>query len=169
MLPPWRTYTVGAASKWWSNEGMMVYFKLMMVKRSLMMVKCSSMMVKWLYDHIRISPSLTSISPSLTNISPSLTSILPSFAHLTIIEKLHRLLYAWPSIIRLTKAHILVIKICKLQAAFTRGLFCYSWFHIKGTWSVHSFNGDYLSIPKCTGSCEYLFREIPSMWNKILN
>ena len=22
----------------------------------------------------------------------------------------------------------------------------YSWFHIKGTWSVHAFNGDYLSI-----------------------
>ena len=22
----------------------------------------------------------------------------------------------------------------------------YRWFHIKGTWSVHSFNGDYLSI-----------------------
>ena len=27
----------------------------------------------------------------------------------------------------------------------------YSWFHIKGTWGVHTFNGDYLSIPKCTG------------------
>ena len=25
------------------------------------------------------------------------------------------------------------------------------------TWSVHSFNGDYLSIPKCKGSCGYLF------------
>ena len=37
----------------------------------------------------------------------------------------------------------------------------YSWFHIKGTWSVHSFNGDYLSIPECTGSCEYIFYEIP--------
>ena len=23
----------------------------------------------------------------------------------------------------------------------------YSWFHIKGTWSVHSFNGNYLTIP----------------------
>ena len=23
----------------------------------------------------------------------------------------------------------------------------YSWFHLKGSWSVHSFNGDYLSIP----------------------
>ena len=23
----------------------------------------------------------------------------------------------------------------------------YSWFHIKCSWSVHSFNGDYLSIP----------------------
>ena len=44
----------------------------------------------------------------------------------------------------------------------------YSWFHIKGTWSVHSFNGDYLSILKCTGSCGYLFREIPGMWNFLL-
>ena len=32
--------TVGATSLWWSNEWMMVYFKLMMVKCSLMMVKC---------------------------------------------------------------------------------------------------------------------------------
>ena len=39
------TYTVGAASQWWSNEGMMVYFKLMMVKCLLKMVKCSSMTV----------------------------------------------------------------------------------------------------------------------------
>ena len=23
----------------------------------------------------------------------------------------------------------------------------YNWFHIKGTWNVHLFNGDYLSIP----------------------
>ena len=62
----------------------MVYFNLMMVKCSLMMVKCSSMMVEWKYNH-------TLISPSLTSISPSLTSIIPSLAHLTIIEKLHRL------------------------------------------------------------------------------
>ena len=34
----------------------------------------------------------------------------------------------------------------------------------KGTWSVHSFNGEYLSIPKCTGSCGYLFHEIPSIY-----
>ena len=34
-------------------------------------------------------------------------------------------------------------------------------FHIKGTKSVHSFNGDYLSIPEGTGSCGYLFHEIP--------
>ena len=39
----------------------------------------------------------------------------------------------------------------------------YSWFHIKGTWSVHSFNADYLSIPEGTGSCGYLFHEIPGM------
>ena len=77
----WRRYahsTVGAASQWWSNERMMVYFKLMMVK-------CLSMMVKW-YDHTLIWPSLTSISPSLALSKPSL-------AHLTIIEKLHRLQY----------------------------------------------------------------------------
>ena len=36
-------------------------------------------------------------------------------------------------------------------------------FIYKVHWSVHSFNGEYLSIPKCTGSCEYLFREIPSI------
>ena len=34
-------------------------------------------------------------------------------------------------------------------------------FHIKGTWSVHSFNGDYLFIPEGSGSCGYLFHEIP--------
>ena len=77
-------YAVGAASQWWSNERMMVYFKLMMVK-------CLSMMVKW-YDHTLIWPSLTSIWPSLTSISPSLASSKPSLAHLTIIEKLHRLI-----------------------------------------------------------------------------
>ena len=38
--------------------------------------------------------------------------------------------------------------------------FLYSWFHIKGTWSVHSFNGDYLSNPEGTDSCGYLF-----LWN----
>ena len=54
---------------------------------------------------------------------------------------------------------ILVVK-CIAWFAST-GLFCYSWFHIKGTWSVHSFNGDYLSIPEGTGNCEYLFHEIP--------
>ena len=93
-------FAVGAGSQWCSNERMMVYFKLMMVKRLLMMVKCKSMMVKCVYDHKVNSPSLTSISPSLTSISPSLMSILPSlagsktsFAHLTIIEKLHRLFW----------------------------------------------------------------------------
>ena len=34
-------------------------------------------------------------------------------------------------------------------------------FIFKGTWSVHSFNGDYLAIPEGTGSCWYLFHEIP--------
>ena len=36
----WAGGAVGAASQWWSNEWMMVDFKLMMVKCSLMMVKC---------------------------------------------------------------------------------------------------------------------------------
>ena len=35
----------------------------------------------------------------------------------------------------------------------------YNWFHIKGTWSVHSFNVNYLYIPE--GSCGYLFHNIP--------
>ena len=42
----------------------------------------------------------------------------------------------------------------------------YDWFHIIGTWSVHSFNGDYLSIHKCTCSCGNLFHELPSMFLK---
>ena len=37
----------------------------------------------------------------------------------------------------------------------------YSWFHIKGTWSVHLFKGGNLSISEGTGSCGYLFHEIP--------
>ena len=37
------------------------------------------------------------------------------------------------------------------------------WFHIKVTWSVHSFNGDYQSILESTGSCGYLFHEIPGI------
>ena len=50
--------TVGAASQWWSNERMMVYFKLMMVKGSLMMAKCSSM--HEVNQHSLIRPSLRS-------------------------------------------------------------------------------------------------------------
>ena len=41
----------------------------------------------------------------------------------------------------------------------------YSWFHIKGTWNVHSFNWDYISTSEGTGS-GYLFHEIPG--NKLL-
>ena len=33
----------------------------------------------------------------------------------------------------------------------------------KGSWSVHSFNGDYLSIPECTGSYGNLFRKSPEL------
>ena len=100
---------VGAASQWWSNEWMMVYFKLMMVKCSLMMVKCllmmvkcSSMMVKCVYDSTLISPSLTSISPSLKSIWPSLAWSKPSFAHLAIIEKLHQLIWGTIFVYQLT-------------------------------------------------------------------
>ena len=42
------TSSVGAASQWWSNERMMVYFELMMVK-------CSLMMVMSVYDHIHFT------------------------------------------------------------------------------------------------------------------
>ena len=38
----------------------------------------------------------------------------------------------------------------------------------KGTRSVHLFNRDYLSIPEGTGSCRYLFYEIPGILNMIL-
>ena len=37
----------------------------------------------------------------------------------------------------------------------------YRGFHEKGTFSVHSFNDDYLSIPERPGSYKYLFHEIP--------
>ena len=47
--------------------------------------------------------------------------------------------------------------------------FTYSWFHIKGTWIVHSFNGEYLSIPEGTGSYGYLFHEIPCSLNHNCN
>ena len=39
----------------------------------------------------------------------------------------------------------------------------YRGFHEKGIFSVHSFNGDYLSIPERPGSYKYLFHEIPVM------
>ena len=48
-------HTVGAASQLWSNEKMMVYFRLMMLKCSLMMVKCSLMMVKCLLMMVKCS------------------------------------------------------------------------------------------------------------------
>ena len=67
----------------------------MMVKRAnddLLQANDGKMLVNddEMVEHTLISPSLTRISPSLTSISPSLTSISPPFAHLTIIEKLHR-------------------------------------------------------------------------------
>ena len=48
------------------------------------MVKCLLMIVKWVYNHTLISQSLTSFLPSLAWSKSSV-------AHLTIIEKLHRL------------------------------------------------------------------------------
>ena len=42
-------------------------------------------------------------------------------------------------------------------------------FHEKGTFSVHSFNVDYLSIPERPGSYKYLFHEIPVMIRHKLN
>ena len=39
--------------------------------------------------------------------------------------------------------------------------FCYSWFHIKVTWSVHSFNGDYLSIHSAQVTEGTFFRKSP--------
>ena len=72
----------GQMSEWWFT------FKLMMVN-------CSLMMGKRVYDHTLISPSLTSISPSLTSILASLAWSKPSFAHLTIIEKLRRLIQSF--------------------------------------------------------------------------
>ena len=41
----------------------------------------------------------------------------------------------------------------------------YSWFHIKGTWSVHSCDGEYLSFLSLvhTGSWGYLFHEVPGI------
>ena len=47
------------------------------------------------------------------------------------------------------------------HAQYLKFKFLYRRFHIKGTWSVHLFNGDYPSIPEGTGSCGYLFQEIP--------
>ena len=52
-----------------------------------------------------------------------------------------------------------VIKVLKIYYFFLDII--YSWFHKKGTFSVHSFNDDYLSIPERPGSYKYLFHEIP--------
>ena len=86
----------------WANDGLLqANATKILVNDGEMLVNDGEMSV----EHILISPSMTSISPSLmsislslTSISPSLTSILlafawskPLFAHLTIIEKLHRL------------------------------------------------------------------------------
>ena len=50
-----------------------------------------------------------------------------------------------------------------LYACFENGCM-YSWFHEKGSFSVHSFNDYYLSIPECTVSWGNHFQEIPGTW-----
>ena len=40
--------------------------------------------------------------------------------------------------------------------------------YLESTWSVHSFNGDYLSIPEGTGSCGYLFMKSPIFSSKFM-
>ena len=65
-----------AASQWWSNERMMVYFKLMMVKGSLMLVNDGEMGV-WSYTNFTIIyDDFIIINKHFTII----TSTLPSFA-----------------------------------------------------------------------------------------
>ena len=46
---------------------------------------------------------------------------------------------------------------------YLNSTFCYSYFNIKGTFSVQLFNDDYLSIPEHPGSQEYLFNKISGM------
>ena len=79
----------------WANYGILQANDGEMLLNDGEMLLDDGEMSEWSYTQ---SPSLTSISPSLTSIIPSLTSIFPSlalskpsFAHLTIIEKLHRL------------------------------------------------------------------------------
>ena len=131
----------------------MVYFKLMMVKClltmvkcSLMMVKCSSMMVitdkymiihsfhhHWLPFHHHWLPFHHHWLPSLSSILPSLAWSVPSFAHLTIIEKLHRLYryvlldysLVWPFRIRDGKTgERETMRIQKMEKSTTKTLRC---------------------------------------------
>ena len=44
-----------------------------------------------------------------------------------------------------------------------KGLIHYTADYINRFFECTPFNGDFFSIPKCTGSCEYLFREIPGI------
>ena len=48
-----------------------------------------------------------------------------------------------------------------LSSKTLKSRFKYRGFHENGTFSVHSFNDDYLSIPERPGSYKYLFHEIP--------
>ena len=75
---------------------------------------------------------------------------------------------------RLQSVQIAALCLCNIQCenlVFENSL-CIStthnsWFHKKGSWSVHSFNEDYISIPSSlvhSGSWGNLFHEIPGMY-----
>ena len=74
---------------------------------------------------------------------------------------------------------VLLVKILFIHKIRRKNIFLFFAFYgLKGFWRhiiiniqlisykmyfIHSFNGEYLSFPKCTGSCGYLFHEIPSI------
>ena len=74
------TQTVGAASQWWSNERMMVYFKLHKASKMLFNDGLARqwwwneciMLIYSFHHHWRAKPSITSFSPSLTSIIETL-------------------------------------------------------------------------------------------------
>ena len=75
--------------KWANDDLLQANDGKMLVNDGEMLVNDGEMSA-WSITHFTI---ITSISPSLTSIFPSLARSKPSFAHLTIIAKLHRLLY----------------------------------------------------------------------------
>ena len=77
----------------WANDGLLqANDGKMLVNDGELLVNDGEMSI-WSYTQLN-SPSLIGILPSLTSILPSLAWSVPSFAHLTIIEKLHRLQWA---------------------------------------------------------------------------